>query len=193
MLGRGGGAAVRLTGGRGRTNRPGIGRHFLGLLLVVASAEADGGKPPQQAHLSLLRMLDFRLLAALGPQLGLGRTRQLVDPRHARRPIGGALRRRRNEGARCRRQSAGGAAICSGNNDGFGGIGRMVTSSIIGRTAAATAALAAFSIASCVCCCGAAGGPSGSRAGRASRCARRGRRRPAAAARRAADRRAASA
>ena len=41
-----------------------------------------------------------------------------------------------------------GGAICSGNSDGLGGIGRMVTSSIMGKTAAATAALAAASIAS---------------------------------------------
>ena len=39
-----------------------------------------------------------------------------------------------------------GSASCSGNSDGFGGIGRMVTSSIMGNTAAATAALAAASI-----------------------------------------------
>ena len=47
--------------------------------------------------------------------------------------------------------SAGGA-ICSGNSDGFGGIGRIVTSSIIGSTAAATAAWAAASIDAWVCC-----------------------------------------
>ena len=41
--------------------------------------------------------------------------------------------------------SAGTMGICSGNNEGFGGIGRMVTSSVMGRTAAATAALAALS------------------------------------------------
>ena len=44
----------------------------------------------------------------------------------------------------------GSAAEGSGNSDGFGWIGRMVTSSteVIGSTAAATAAFAAFSIAS---------------------------------------------
>ena len=54
-----------------------------------------------------------------------------------------------------------GGAICSGNSDGLGGIGRMVTSSIMGRTAAATAALAAASIASGVGGEGAVGVASG--------------------------------
>ena len=44
-----------------------------------------------------------------------------------------------------------GSAICSGNSDGLGGIGRIITSSIMGRTAAATAALAAAWIASAFC------------------------------------------
>ena len=81
-LGRSGG----LTRDRSRTDRPHIGRHFLGLLLVVAAAEADGGEPLQQAHLALFRMIRV-FLAPPGAQLGLGRTRQFVDRRHAARPI----------------------------------------------------------------------------------------------------------
>ena len=52
---------------------------------------------------------------------------------------------------------SGGGAICSGNSEGFGGIGRIITSSIMGSRAAATAALAAASIASGVCDEGMAG------------------------------------
>ena len=55
---------------------------------------------------------------------------------------------------------SGGGAICSGNSDGFGGIGRIVTSSIIGSTAAATAAWAAASI-DAWDCCGDGGGDAG--------------------------------
>jgi hypothetical protein len=54
---------------------------------------------------------------------------------------------------------SGGGAICSGNSDGFGGIGRIVTSSIIGSTAAATAAWAAASIEAWDCCATAAAMP----------------------------------
>ena len=63
---------------------------------------------------------------------------------------GGPLRRRRDEGCAAPAASAASAGSVSGNSDGFGCIGRMVTSSmaVIGSTAAATAALAAVSIAS---------------------------------------------
>ena len=74
-----------------------------------------------------------------------------------------------------------GSGVGSGNSDGFGCIGRIVTSSmVIGSTAAATAALAAFSIASWPCA--RAGAGCGSRGARCVRSAP-----PAAAGRRAAS------
>ena len=125
--------------------------------------EADRGQPLQQAHAPLFRMLrPARRLAVLDAQLILCRQRQFVDPRHARPAIRSALRRGRDEGARRRRlEPLRLGAAGSGNSDGFGWNGRMVTSSteVIGNTAAATAALAAFSIASWACAIARRGAP----------------------------------
>src|SRR5262249_58870386 len=88
--------------GRGRhrgANRANTWRDSFRLLLIVAATEPDGSKSPQQAHLALLRMIDVPL-TAFGPQLGLRRTRQFVDARHAARPIDRARRRRPGGGAR---------------------------------------------------------------------------------------------
>ena len=149
-MGRSAGRGAGPAAGAGRTGRT-LGRHFLGLLLLVAAAEADGGEPPQQAHLALFRMIRV-FLAPPGPQLGLGRTRQFVDGRHAARPIRRHAPAAGGMNARGAGGCSGGGAICSGNSDGFGGIGRIVTSSIIGSTAAATAAWAAASIDAWDCC-----------------------------------------
>ena len=86
-----------------RTNRSDIYREHVGLLFLFTTAEADGGEAAQQADLALFRIVAARLLAALGAQLGLSRTRELVDIRHAPRPLGRAFWGRWNESARDRR------------------------------------------------------------------------------------------
>ncbi len=67
------------------------------MLFLLAAAEADRGQALQQRPRPVLRMAILRQFAAPGADLVLRRHRQLIDPRHARRPHRQPLRLRRNE------------------------------------------------------------------------------------------------
>jgi hypothetical protein len=58
-------------GPRNRTSRRPVGRRFA-LRGLFTTTEADGGKPLQQAHSTLLGMLAGRPLTLLSPKLVLG-------------------------------------------------------------------------------------------------------------------------
>ena len=116
--------------------------------LLFAAAEADGGEPPQQADLALLRMLG----SAASPRLArssfwAGRGSSSIRGMRGGR-LAVTLRRRRDEGARRRRLRSRCGAGCSGTAKASAGSAGWSRPRPIGRTAAATAALAAVSIAS---------------------------------------------
>src|SRR5260370_2873552 len=78
-----------------------MGGHFLAFLEFVASTKTHGRKTPEQAHLALFSTIDLPL-PAFGPQFGLRWPRQLVDARHAARPVERAFRCWRDERPRPR-------------------------------------------------------------------------------------------
>ena len=131
--------------------RPPTVRGFGRRLPLVPAAQADRGAPLPQAHPAPFGMHGRRRSPASDPQrvlTGSGARRWGMRVGRVVRSAAGGMKA---VGAGGSEAWAGGSlAIGSGNNDGFGCIGRIVTSSVavICCTAAATAALAADSIAS---------------------------------------------
>src|SRR5215831_18106873 len=103
------GPALRIAGAW-TLRRPLILRHWTRLaghrwrwrgLVFRPTAQADGGEALHETHAALLRMIVLEL-AALGPDFILRRQWELIDARHARRPLR-AFGQWRNECRRHRR------------------------------------------------------------------------------------------